>query len=250
MLLATLLSRALQRAVPALAGACLLSFGIGVQASSAQSFNEMASEASAQQFYADVQDRIGASTHDGATAYFSQRYEMTPELEAAMEQRRQDDETVARLRADPVFMRYYEGYWDHYQAREGAEPGEFCAATYVNLNGSITLTGSDKRWDGGLLVFIGKDIPRPEAFREITATLTQDDDRPATVRIYNLPARPEMAGHGTLIFAVPSMANALSGMENEQAFVVSIEGEEVFRMTWKNGREARNTLRRCVRQRE
>jgi len=228
---------------------CFLSFGIGVGGTSAQSFNEMASEASARQFYADVQDRIRSSTHDGETAYFSQRYEMTPEIEAAMEQRRQDDETVARLRADPVFMRHYEGYWDHYQAREDAEPGEFCAATYVNLEGSITLTGSDKRWDGGLLMFVGKDIPQPGAFQEITATLTQNDERPATVRIYNLAASPEMAGRGTLIFAVPSMADALSGMDNEQEFAVSIAGKEVFRMSWKDGREARNALRRCVRQR-
>lgn len=249
-----MLPRLLFRPIPArllslsaLAG--VLSVAAGVTASHAQSFNEMASEASAQQFYADVQDRISASTHDGPTYYFSQRYEMTPELEAALEQQRQDDETVARLRADPVFMRYYAGFWDHYQAREDAAPGEYCAATYVNLDGSITLTGSDRRWDGGLLVFIGKDIPQPEAFREITATLTQDDGRPATVRIFNLPARPEMAGHGTLIFAVPSMADALAGMEDDQAFAVSIEGEEVFRMAWKDGREARNALRRCVRQR-
>ncbi|WP_305699365.1 hypothetical protein [Phenylobacterium sp.] len=34
-----------------------------------------------------------------------------------------------------------------------------------------------------------------------------------------------------------------------QEFAVSIEGEEVFRMAWKDGREARNTLRGCVRQR-
>lgn len=237
------------RAMSAAAGACLLAFCVGVTASSAQSFNEMASESSAQAFYADVQRRLSSGIDDGTSYRMSRRYEMTPELEAAMEQRRQDDETVARLRADPVFMRHYEGYWDHFQAREDAGPGEFCTATYVNLNGSITLAGSDERWDGGLLMFVGKDIPQPEAFREITATLTQNDERPATVRIYNMPASPEMAGHGTLIFAVPSMADALSGMENEQEFAVSIEGEEVFRMSWKDGREARNALRRCVRQR-
>lgn len=229
--------------------ACVLSFGIGIEVSNAQSFNEMASEASAQAFYSDVQRRISAGTSSGPSYYFSQRYEMTPEIAAANERDRRDKEITDRLRADPVFMRYYEGYWDHYQAREDAEPGEFCAATYVNMNGSITLTGSDKRWDGGLLMFVGKDIPQPKTFREITATLTQNDERPGTVRIYNMPASPEMAGQGTLIFAVPSMADALSGMENEQEFAVSIEGKEVFRMSWKDGREARNALRRCVRQR-
>lgn len=236
----------LLRAMAATTGACLFAFCVGVTASSAQSFGEMASEASAQAFYADVQLRVSSGISDGPSYQMSQRYEMTPELEAAMEQRLQDDETVARLRADPVFMRLYEGYWDHYQARGDVEAGDFCTATYVNLKGSITLTGSDERWDGGLLMFVGRDIPQPEAFREITATLTQNDERPATVRIYNMPASPEMAGHGTLIFAVPSMADALAGMENEQEFAISIEGEEVFRMSWKGGSEARSTLRRCV----
>jgi hypothetical protein len=232
----------------AAASACVFAFCLQVTASSAQSFNEMASESSAQAFYADVQRRISRGIDDGPSYQMSQRYEMTPELEIWIEQRRQDDDTVARLRGDPVFMRYYEGYWDHYQAREDAGPGEFCTATYVNLKGSISLTGGDGRWDGGLLVFVGKDIPRPEAFREITATLTQNDERPATVRIFNMPASPEMADHGTLIFAIPSMADALAGMENEQEFAISIEGKEVFRMSWKDGRDARNTLRRCVRQ--
>ena len=242
-------SRREQNTLSTLGLACFVSLTSAVPNAHAQSFNEMASAASAQQFHADVQDRISASTHDGPTAYFSQRYEMTPELEAAMEQRRQDDETVARLRADPVFMRYWEGFWDHYQARDTAQPGEFCAATYTSLTGSVTLTGVDKSWEGGLLMFVGQDIPQPEEFREITATLTQDNGRPATVKIYNLPASPDMPGVGTLIFAVPRMADALSGMENEQTFAVSIEGLEVFRISWKDGRAARDTLRRCIRQR-
>lgn len=238
-----------KRMIVSLGAACALSLGAGVAETSAQSYNETMSMMSAQAFYEDVQDRISASTHDGPTYYFSQRYEMTPEMEAALEQQRQDDEIINRLRADPVFMRYYGGFWDHYQARDDAGPGEFCAATYVNLQGSITLTGSDARWEGGLLMFVGKDIPQPEAFREITATLTQDSEAPAAVKVFNLPASPLMPGHGTLIFAVPSMNAALAGMKNEQAFAISIAGEEVFRMSWKDGRNARNALRQCVRRR-
>ena len=58
-----------------------------------------------------------------------------------------------------------------------------------------------------------------------------------------------MPGVGTLIFSITGMGDAFSGMEHEQQFVVSIEGQEVFRMSGKAGREARNALRRCVRQR-
>lgn len=214
--------------------------------SRAQSFNEMASESSAQQFYADVQHRISASTHDGPTYYFSQRYEMTPEIAAAIAARDRDDKIVSDLKKDPVFMRYWNGYWEYYQARKNAKLGEFCAATFVNLDGSITLTGFDKTWEGGLLMFVGKNIPQPKEFRTITATLTQNDDPPATVKIFNLPASLKMPGVGTLIFAVPSMKAALSGMENTQRFVISIENKEVFRMTWKDGKEARDALRRCL----
>lgn len=57
-----------------------------------------------------------------------------------------------------------------------------------------------------------------------------------------------MKGLGTLIFAVPSMKAALSGMKEEQEFAVSIGGKEVFRMGWKEGIEARNALPRCIRQ--
>ncbi|WP_150127572.1 hypothetical protein [Agrobacterium sp. RAC06] len=223
-----------------------LQFATSLQA---QSFNEMASESSAQAFYADVQRRISAGIDDGPSYQLSRDYTLTPEQEAQLEQRRQDDETVERLRKDPVFMRYWQGYWDHYQARAEAQPGEFCAATYVNLHGSVTLTGADKSWDGGLLMFVGKDIPRPKAFREISASLTQDDGRPATVRIYNMPASSEMPGVGTLIFAVPSMPAALSGMRNEQRFVIAIDGKEVFRMSWKDGKKASNALRKCIRKR-
>ncbi len=45
------------------------------------------------------------------------------------------------------------------------------------------------------------------------------------------------------------MPAALNGMINESEFVIAVEGQEVFRMSWKDGVSARNTLRRCVRQR-
>lgn len=235
--------------VTSLKAICAFLLSVGTYSSHAQSFNEMASESSAQQFYADVQDRIRASTSDGPTYYFSQRYEMTPEIEAANKAREQDKKIIEGLRQDPVFMRYYNGFWDHYQARDNAGPGEFCAATFVNLDGSVTLSGFDRSWEGGLLMFVGTNVPRPKEFREVTATLTQNNDPSATVRIFNLPASAEMPGAGTLIFAVPSIKAALSGMENDQQFVISMENQEVFRMTWKDGKKARDDLRRCIRNR-
>jgi hypothetical protein len=223
--------------------------GFAAAQASAQSYSESMSELSARGFYDDVERRISASTHDGPTYYLTGDYTLTPEQEKYLEDRRQNDAQLNELRKDPKLMRFVNGYWEHYQAREGAAPGDFCAASYANLHGVITLSGVDKSWKGGLLTFIGKDIPQPDAFREITATLTQNGGRPATVRIYNAQSSPAMMGLGTLIFAVPSMDAALSGMEDIQEFVISIEGREVFRMGWKDGKQARTALQRCMRKR-
>lgn len=229
--------------------ACALLAGFGGAHAHAQSYNEVMSERSAEAFYEDVQRRISSATHDGPTYYLSRDYTLTPEQEKYLEERRQNDEELNRLRNDPVLMRHVNGYWEHYQTRESAKPGEFCAATYANLHGTITLSGVDKSWEGGLLTFIGENVPRPDTFRQITATLTQTGEPPATVKIYNAEASPKMHGFGTLIFAVPSMNAALSGMTDKADFAVAIEGKEVFRMSWKDGLKARDALRRCVRQR-
>jgi len=229
--------------------------GTGASFARAQSYSESMSALSAQEFHRDVQRRISASTHDGPTYYLRGYDAVTPEQKRALEesnlileQTRQNREKLDQLRKDPVLMRYVKGYWSHYQAKKSASPGEFCAATYTNLHGSITLNGVDKSWEGGLLTFIGKNIPKPERFREISATLTQSGEAPVTVRIFNAQSTPAMSGFGTLIFAVPSMNAALAGMSDKQEFEISIEGKEVFRMSWKEGFGARETLRSCMRE--
>jgi hypothetical protein len=178
---------------------------------------------------------------------------MTPELAQALEEERaleaEQRAELARLQADPEFMRHVEGFWEFYQSREAAPPGEYCAATYTNTRGKITLTGVDRSWNGGLLVFFGEGIPSTDAFREITVTLTQTGERPARVRVYNPNAIPEMHGLGTIIFAVPDMEAALSGLGDEQDFAIAIDGEEVFNMGWKDADSARDSLRECMRAR-
>ena len=200
----------------------------------------------AQEFYDDVQRRISSSTHDGPTYYLSGDYSLTPEQEQWLKEQKENDERLNELRKDPVLMRLVNGSWDHYQSRESAAPGEHCAASYVNLDGVITLASVDKSWEGGLLLFMGKNIPKPSTFSEIRATLTQSRGKPSTVQIFNAQSSPEMANFGTLIFAVPSMKGALAGMRDTESFAVSIEGKEVFRMSWKDGLAARNALRKCM----
>ena len=155
----------------------------------------------------------------------------------------------AKIEADAKYQRWLDGSWEHFQSREPAGPGEYCAAMYQNPDGLITLTGMDKSWDGALLMFTGQKIPKPRTFREITATLTQTGDPPAKVKVFNYARDPRMGDFGTLVFAVPTMDAALAGMVDQQEFAIAISDKEVFRMTWKDGVKAGEELRKCVRKR-
>ena len=174
---------------------------------------------------------------------------ITREMQYLIESARRELDEFAAIQADPQYQRYVNGGWDFYQMRSPAEPGEYCAATYLSKDGMITLAGVDSSWNGGMLILVGPNIPKPDAFREITATLTQTDEAPATVRVYNYERKPGMEELGTLIFAVPTMDAALAGMTEELELAISIEGQEVFRMSYKDGLAARDELRKCVDQR-
>jgi hypothetical protein len=119
----------------------------------------------------------------------------------------------------------------------------------VHLDGVITMSGFDKTWDGGLLIFMGKDIPKPKAFTELTVTLTQSGEKPGQIKVFNPPAAEKMGNYGTLILAIPSMSAAVAAIEEKQDFTVTSGGKEVFRMSWKEGGKARKALHACLRNR-
>ena len=219
-----------------------------IAAEHAQQMNDYGYLAS--QNYDDEEEEYYSDDEDtGYYGSYAPAAPMTLEMQYLMEATRRDLEIISQIQADPRFERYANGGWDYYQSRLPADPGEYCAATYLNRDGMITLTGVDSSWEGGMLIFVGENIPKPETFREISATLTQTGDAPVAVRVYNYELRPAMPEFGTLVFAVPTMEAALAGMSDELEFAISIEGEEVFRMSWKDGRTAREELRKCLRQR-
>ena len=222
-----------------------------VQAQSQREMSEIMSARSTEEFQRDVHRRLSSGIRDGPSFYFTTDYasKLTPEQKKQLEARNRDYEIMEKLRRDPVLARLANGYWDNYQARQSAGPGEFCAASHVNLDGVITLSGFDKSWEGGLLVFMGKNIPKPKALTELTVMLSQSGEKPATIKVFNPPATQEMRDYGTLIFAVPSMKDALAGMEDKQDFAVAAGGKEVFRMSWKDGVKARKALSECLRNR-
>lgn len=165
-------------------------------------------------------------------------------------------EQAARLAAESIereaerqaeYDRWRAGSWQYFQGREDADPGEFCSAMYQNPQGIVTLSGFDDSWDGGLLMLTGDRIPKPRRFEEITVTLIQSGEAPVTIRAFNRARDPRMYDMGTIVIAVPTMEGAIEGMTDEQEFVLSVRGREVFRMAWKDGLNAAGELRKCLR---
>jgi hypothetical protein len=254
--------RLLQIQTLALSLATLLAFGAGstahaqdhaermtnIGAEHAQQMNDYGRMAA--ENYANSQyDEYYEEDDDGYYGSSSPPAPMTLEQQYLVQALRRDQEIIAELQADPRFERFANGGWDHYQSRQPAAPGEYCAATYLSRHGMITLTGVDQSWDGAMLIFVGEHIPKPDTFQTISVTLKQTSDPPATVQVHNLARVPQMHELGTLVFAVPSMDAALGGMTDALEFIIEIEGAEVFRMSWKDGLKARDQLRKCVRRR-
>lgn len=238
------LSKSAARA--ALGWALLVSCMAGASTASAQDpfgMLEAYGAMSAQSQYASslhAQYSSGSYDDDGPRSAPSPA--LSPEELAVLEA----DALKVREQKAAEFERWQNGFWEFFQSRDPAEPGQFCAAMFQSPGGMITLTGLDDSWDGALLMFTGENVPNPRRFREITATLTQTGDPAATLRVFNYANDPRMNRLGTLVFAVPSMRAALDGMTDQQEFAVSVNGREVFRMGWKDGLSAVQGMRRCL----
>ena len=233
--------------LPSFGWTLLLLSGLGVGSAQAQDVFGMleahAAMSAQAQYAADAHSRYSSRYDDDRG---SSRSAPTPRLTQEELKQLEAESRERQIEEEARYQRWLNGSWDFFQSREPAGPGEYCTAMYQNPNGLIALSGFDKTWDGGLLMFTGEKIPKPRKFREITATLTQTGDAPAKVKVFNYARDPRMGKFGTLVFAVPTMNAALAGMTDELEFAIAIDDKEVFRMAWKGGLKAVDELRKCV----
>jgi hypothetical protein len=149
-----------------------------------------------------------------------------------------------KLINDPRYQAYINGAWDFFQGKNGAAPGESCAAFFSKKDGIVMLSGPDKYNKGALLTFWGKDIPRPKKVERVKVTLTQPGDPPQTVQAFNY-LFPGIK-YGAISFAVPTIDAALATMEDVLSFDLAMKGKSVLKIEWNGGLAARDKLRQCV----
>lgn len=148
---------------------------------------------------------------------------------------------AARLVKDPKYKGYTDGEWfyDEPVSRES------CSASFMRKGVGVTVLGPSKTLPGAFLIFYGQNIPGPKALGKAKITLTQTGEQPQTVQALNA-AFPSVDGYGAVIFAVPTVEDALNGIEDVHKFGISVGGKAVAEIEWTGGLVARDRLRKCV----
>lgn len=161
------------------------------------------------------------------------------------------DSSRDRLLNDPRRRKIEEGFWQFFQGKRTAKPGESCTAVFWKANAMIGIVGPGNGYKGALLSFIAIEppaaFPRPRDQRatdKVQVTLQQGADVPGTVTALN---RTIGGFADELTLAVPSIEAALAGMEDRQRFRLKHRSEEVFDLEWHSGLAASSVLRRCLR---
>jgi len=151
---------------------------------------------------------------------------------------------------DPRRAKVEKGYWQFFQGRRDARPGEFCTAVFWKADRMISISGPGGSYRGALLGFVAIEppagFPRPDdaqATQKVKVTLKQGADAPASVTAFN---RTIGGLADEIAFAVPTIDAALAGMEDRLAFSIEHEGKPVFALEWHSGLAAREELRKCL----
>ncbi len=155
-----------------------------------------------------------------------------------------------RVATDPRRKKVERGFWQFFQAKSDAKPGEFCTAVYWKNDRMISISGPGGGYKGAFLTFIAIEpkppFPRPDdpkTIQKVKVTLKQGNDAPATITAFN---RTIANFSDEIRFAVPTIDAALAGMEDKLAFRIDYQGTEIFSLEWHAGFAARDMLRRCL----
>ncbi|MEQ1656463.1 MAG: hypothetical protein ABL960_12255 [Nitrospira sp.] len=160
------------------------------------------------------------------------------------------DKSKDRVLNNPRREKMEKGFWQFFQGKSGAKPGEFCTAVYWQKSQMISVLGPGGEYRGAMLGFIAVEpkppFPRPDNPKEIQkvkVTLTQGTDPSATITAFN---RTVADFSDEIQFAVPTIEAALAGMEDKLNFRIEYEGSKIFELEWHSGLAAREMLKKCL----
>jgi len=148
------------------------------------------------------------------------------------------------IQADPKLKKLANGWWEYFDSDKKQPPAYGCAAAYISLNG-IVLLSEVIGYKEAVITFVGVSVPKPDSPSKVTALVDQDDGKPQNIKMLNY-AVPDSKKFGAIALEVPTMNLLLDTMEDKQFFEISVDKKSLIQVTWKNGTEARNQLRKCM----
>lgn len=150
-----------------------------------------------------------------------------------------------KLASDPAYKRLKAGYWEFLPRPKGLRKGDGCAATFVNLNGGVTIAGPKGKFRQAALTFWGGNIPPAKQEKVIKVTLTQSGgDPPATVQVTH--AAMAAGKLGSVTFTVPTPQALVGGMLDKNGFAVAYKQKPWHKITWNKGNTARQYMTKCL----
>ncbi len=149
-----------------------------------------------------------------------------------------------KMASDPAFRRLHLGAWDLFQADARARPGETCTAVWTKQGQMVSISGPGPQYEGGMLSFLGRDIPQPADMQTLSVTMKQSRYPAQTVKAvnYTLPGQ----AFGAISLTVPDIDKAIDTMLDVEQFELLVDGKRVASIGWTGGHDARDRLRRCV----
>lgn len=96
------------------------------------------------------------------------------------------------------------------------------------------------------MIFAAPAIPQPkEPSVQTKVTLKQSDSPPQTVTVFHV-RNPHVKESSAIVFGVPTIEEAMEGMEDKLGFEVVMQNKPVVTIDWHDGIQARQKLQQCM----
>lgn len=166
------------------------------------------------------------------------------EVGAGAQAKMRAEEHEQRMRDDPRYRQFVEGYWLPQQ--DGADAKDkTCIAHFAQKGQGVLLMGPSRERKEAFLGFYGVQLPPPEKQETISVTLRQTGDPAQTVKVF-YTKNPWDKDMGMIFFAVPTIDAAIAGMTDKLRFDVERNNMPIVSLEWYDGLKARDALKSCV----
>lgn len=135
-------------------------------------------------------------------------------------------------------------------AQNGKVAGKGCSITYYSGTGgqAMAYVGPTADWNEAFFLVSGDSVPQvaePTA-RKIALSTDGEPDRTVTANLLTIKGEKEGERAAMILFSLPSVEAGLDVMQDVEGVRVTMDKQQVFSLSWKDGHAARDQMRVCL----